>query len=339
MKCTMLLAALPALASALAVRKDWATLSQAEKDTFGRGMNLLKENGTYDKIVLQHTTAFKSPTPWKQEPEDIIIRNQESKGPAFMPFHREIVMLVEREMQGVLGDDSWGMPYWNYVNDAEGNNPDPKSNPMWGPDGIGSDGRPEDGVVVDGPFAFWPIKYTEPRPFNDPRPEEIFLERTLGQVAEFPSFKGDLESAWNQTAYDGDELDAFSSVGVRNHLAGSYSSSRGALSLFNPSLPLCSLHCQAHGFVGASMLIGTSPNDPVFFLLHSFTDATWYQWQEAMVEANPGTDYFDYYTPFEGGPTGHNIDDVMLELLVTPRSVLDTRDLPYVYEGLPAFEM
>jgi tyrosinase len=338
MKCAMLFAALPALTSALAIRKDWLSLSQDEKDEFGRGMNLLKQNGKYDEIVLQHTTAFNSPTPWKEEDDDIIVRNQESKGPAFLPFHRELVMLVEREMQGVLGDPDWGMPYWNYVADAEGNNPDPKSNPMWGPEDIGSDGRPEDGVVIDGPFAFWPIKHTAPRPFDDPRPEEVFLERTLGQVAEFPSLAGDLESAWNQTEYDGDELDAFASVGVRNWLAGSYST-RGPLSLFNPDFPLCSLHCQAHGFVGASMLIGTSPNDPVFYLLHSFTDATWYQWQDAMVEANPGSDYFDYYTPLSGGPVGHNIDDVMLELLATPRSVLDTKDLPYVYEGLPAFEM
>jgi tyrosinase len=349
MTFALLVAALPALSDAKAVRRDWATLSQEDKDTFARGMNILKDNGFYDLMVHHHLYAFETPTPWENRPcpvgtpeeecpedeePDIIVRNAESKGPAFLPFHRQLVYLVEKEMQKVLNDPEWGMPYWNYVNDAEGNNPDPKSNPMWGPNDIGSDGRPEDGVVADGPFAFWPIKWTADRPFGDTRPRETMLERTLGQVAEFPSVAGDLEAAYNQTVYDGDDFDASSSVGIRNWLAGSYSE-RGPLSLFDPSLPLCSLHCQAHGFIGASMLIGSSPNDPAFYLLHSFTDGTWYQWQDAVVAANPGTDYFDWYTPVNGGPARHNIDDLMGELEVTPRSVLDTRELDYVYEGLP----
>jgi tyrosinase len=350
MKFAMMLAALlGTVATAKPVRKDWAVLTQEEKDAFGRGCNILKENGSWDLIVHHHLYAFLYATPWNDrvcdpavdsadcqsdEYPDTIRRNQESKGPAFLPFHRELVALMERKLQEALGDPDFGMPYWNYVNDAEGINPDPKSNPMWGPNDIGSDGRAEDGVVVDGPFAYWPIKWSADRPFNDPRPREVFLERTLGQVAEFPSLAGDLEDSWNQTAYDGDDLDASSSVGIRNWLAGSYSS-RGALSLFNPDLPLCSLHCQAHGFIGASMLIGSSPNDPVFFLLHSFTDGTWYQWQKAQVEANPGTTYDDYYFPYSGGPIGHNIDDSMNQLEVTPRSVLNIDELNYVYEGLP----
>ena len=83
------------------------------------------------------------------------------------------------------------------------------------------------------------------------------------------------------------------------------------------------------------MLIGTSPNDPVFYLLHAFTDGLWYEWQNIQVAANPGTDYFDYYVPQNGGPFRHNIDDPMGSWEVTPRSILDTRDLPYEYEGVP----
>ncbi len=354
MKLALLAAALPALSDAKAVRRDWATLSQEDKDTFGRGVNMLKDSGWWDQMVHDHRYAFELATPWINRPcppeitdpllcpgdevPDTIRRNAESKGPAFLPFHRQLVLLVEKEMQRVLNDPDWGVPYWNYANDAEGTNPDPKSNPMWGPNGLGSDGRPEDGVVVDGPFAYWPIKFTTRRPFNDPRPPETMLERTIGKVVAFPSVAGDLEAAWNQTVYDGDNFDAYSSVGVRNWLSGSYSK-RGAQSLFDPSLPICSLHCQAHGFIGGTMLVGTSPNDPAFFLLHSFTDGTWYQWQNAVVEAHPGTDYFDWYTPKNSGPEKHNIDDLMGFLNVTPRSVLDVRKLDYVYEGLPTLTL
>ena len=58
-------AALPALASARAVRRDWRALSQEDKDTFGRGFNLLKTSGRFDEIVKLHQDCFETPTPWE----------------------------------------------------------------------------------------------------------------------------------------------------------------------------------------------------------------------------------------------------------------------------------
>jgi Common central domain of tyrosinase. len=86
------------------------------------------------------------------------------------------------------------------------------------------------------------------------------------------------------------------------------------------------MHNQVHLWVGGDMLVGTSPNDPVFFLHHCNVDRLWAEWQTT--QRLP-------YAPVSGGPSGHNIDDVMgdlPELGVTPRSMLDHHRVGYAYD-------
>ena len=188
---------------------------------------MLKDSGFYDEMVRIHLHAFETPTPWCSladsetclaflsegectEMEDIITRNGENKGPGFYPWHRQIIIVFENEMRRVLDDETWSCPYWNFVDDA---NPDvdPLANPMWSSAGVGSNGREGDHVVVDGPFAFWPIRHAAERPFEgglswdvlwtgeEPRPREVMLERTLGVIVDRPSNEGDMEAACAQT--------------------------------------------------------------------------------------------------------------------------------------------
>ncbi len=93
------------------------------------------------------------------EAPDSVYRNGESRGPSFFPWHREYGMLFERKMQAVLGDETWSVPYWNYVHDASPD-VDPFANALWTDAGIGSNGWGSDNLVIDGPFAFWPIVHT-----------------------------------------------------------------------------------------------------------------------------------------------------------------------------------
>ena len=329
MKIAVVLAALPALASAFAVRKDWATLSQAEKDTFATGLNIMKAQGVYDELVRLHLEAYLTPCPWGEEDPDTLYRNGDQKGPAFLPWHREQLLQFERELQKAVNDDSFGIPYWNFMNDATSLNP--KENPMWTPEGVGGDGVATAGgrpVVIDGPFAYWPIKYSQS--------DEKFLERTLGKIVEHPANAGDMLAAFNQTEYDSEPYSARSKTGFRNWVEGFYST-RGQQGR-EPGDLMTSMHAQAHGFIGASMLTGTSPNDPAFFLVHSFTDGLWYQWQNMMIQNNPGSTFSDHYQPHANGPIGHNIDDALVSLGgKTARDVLDTTKLPYAYAGLPLY--
>eukprot|EP01050_Picozoa_sp_SAG11_P053701 SAG11_NODE_31867_length_288_cov_1.084656_1_plen_93_part_01 len=86
--------------------------------------------------------------------------------------HRQQLIIYEQALQKVSGDTSMGIPYWNYMVDAF--KAEPTATELWTADrGIGGDGRAEDGVVVDGPFAKWPLKYSDLG--------EQYLERTLGR--------------------------------------------------------------------------------------------------------------------------------------------------------------
>lgn len=82
---------------------------------------------------------------------------------------------------------------------------------------------------------------------------------------------------------------------------------------------LFTMHNYAHGVVGGALFdpatglptpLGTmanilsSPNDPVFWLLHSNVDRLWKQWQE---NGHAGSDFY----PVAGEPFGHNLNEPM----------------------------
>jgi hypothetical protein len=91
------------------------------------------------------------------------------------------------------------------------------------------------------------------------------------------------------------------------------------------------LHNQVHVWVGgdaATMAMGASPNDPVFFLHHSNIDRIWAQWQDAS--------HSHGYLPVDEQPSrpGVSLDSPMplFPSTVTPADVLDYRGLGYVYD-------
>ena len=78
-------------------------------------------------------------------------------------------------------------------------------------------------------------------------------------------------------------------------------------------------HNAGHNLIGGHMGGSYSPNDPVFFLHHSNVDRIWFNWQQNMLAAHPGTTHPDHYppeddvTPWDGEPIprGHRIDDAL----------------------------
>ena len=75
------------------------------------------------------------------------------------------------------------------------------------------------------------------------------------------------------------------------------------------------------------MTQATSPNDPVFFLLHCNIDRLWALWQARHPNERP-------YLPAAEGMPGHNLNDPMSPWggTTTPTSVLDHRRLGYWYD-------
>ncbi|MEE8585452.1 MAG: tyrosinase family protein [Acidobacteriota bacterium] len=292
----------------MAVRKNALSLTPAERTQFTDAVRALKREvrpgasrNSYDEIVLMHRRAMSQATPPGGNPG---VRNSAHRGPAFLPWHREFLRRFERGLQRVSNNPNLGLPYWDWAADAP-NTINPR---VWSADLLGGDGQAGN-VVRDGPFRFNPADPANSWVIVDGNGNPAGgLQRRLGQGASLAA-QSDIDAALLIPTYDVSPWDVSSSSGFRNTLEGWIGSGR--------------LHNAVHAWVGGSMLPGTSPNDPVFFLHHCFVDLIWFLWQQQHGVNN--------YLPTSPPPTGHALNTPMFPWnsggdQVTPADTLDITD-------------
>lgn len=302
----------------MAIRKSLTRLTEAERIRFVEGMKLLKAapaptgeseaTNLYDFYVLNHQRSMANRTP----PGDPSGRNSAHRGPAFLPWHREFILRFERDLQSVLADSNFGLPYWDWAADASLDNPtDPEQALIWRNNFLGGEGSP----VSRGPFiaAEW---RTVPAAGD---PADIFLKRCLGCDSDATSLPNQqqVNTALELDTYDTAPWDTTSAPSFRNHLEG-----------WSPF----GLHNKVHVWVGGSMLPGTSPNDPIFFLHHCNVDRIWALWQSchSTIPYAPDDSVTD-------APLGHKLSDPMFPWNIAgdirrPIDLLDINALGYSYE-------
>ncbi|HEY8205991.1 MAG TPA: tyrosinase family protein, partial [Myxococcaceae bacterium] len=108
--------------------------SQALQDAFVQGVKRLKAEvlgdagglSTYDTFVAWHHRAMMAFTPPQQGD-----RNAAHSGPAFLPWHRYLLLVFERHLQRVLEDSSFGLPYWAWEVDGNKTAAAQKQAPIW----------------------------------------------------------------------------------------------------------------------------------------------------------------------------------------------------------------
>jgi tyrosinase len=297
----------------LRLRKSVNSLTAAEKADLISAIKALKANGTYDRYIVEHDNAMNQATLMPGEnppPPQFFYRNVAHRGPAFGPWHRELLRRFELDLQAQVPGVT--LPYWDWAADSQ--LADPTTAPIWGPDLMGGDGNPNNqGLVDTGPFRYDPNDPTTWRVVTsdgDPGPG---LRRTLGQGGHLPS-QDEIDLVLEITPYDSSPWRTVSNPSFRNQLEGWQ----------GPNL-----HNSVHVWVGGSMLPGTSPNDPVFFLHHCNVDRLWWNWQRAHPDA--------VYVPTSGGPPGHNLNDQMSpwDSATTPASTLAIDQLGYRYDTDP----
>jgi tyrosinase len=320
----------------VAVRKNQKSLLAFERQRFVAAVKQMKLVGTYDQYVQWHLDAMGNMT---TEP------NFAHQGPAFLPWHREFILLFEQDLQAAdkaLGNDgSLMLPYWDWTAETS---PDSAVNPLWADDFLGPDGDSSDGQrVKSGPFATstapgnsnWVLNVHDPM---DNAPVD-FLQRSLGQDPQAPDLPTpqQLTNILAVRTYDARPWDPTvpGSKSFRNLLEGWVA--------IKPIGPGPAMHNRVHVWVGGSMLPMSSPNDPIFFLNHCNVDRLWASWQAL----HPGEDQFP---PRNGqAPIGHNREDLMVPWdgrpdpregangslpRVTPVNLLDMAQLGYSYEAL-----
>lgn len=164
----------------------------------------------------------------------------------FLPVHRWFLSQLENAM-GVA------IPYWDWVNQGF-------------PSGLGGNGTAAQGYrVTTGPFAGWSsVVYNSSTGAFSTRAG--LIRQFANSAATLPT-AAQQNSILAQTVYDSAPWNSSATRGIRNWMEG-FTGNPGP-----------AMHNRVHEWVGGDMRVGTSPNDPVFWLHHANVDRIWGGWQ------------------------------------------------------------
>lgn len=337
-----------ALGAPVRVRRNVKDLTVKEREQFVEAVLKLKKVASpydpqlnyYDQFVTWHLSMYHC------DPSTIHSMMMGHGGPAFLPWHREFLLLFEDALRTVGGDDIT-VPYWDWT--------DPESVAVvFQDDFMGGDGDPsQDYAVTTGPFrkGNWEINVSA---FGFP-----WVLSDFGYVVRhFGSFPDialptpeDVSKALSISTYDVPPYDSSSdsTLSFRNFLEGFVNSQAmscevqadGTGLMNNPSVGRPILHNAVHSWIGGilpsttpdkplfgTMTMPSSLNDPVFFLHHANIDRIWAEWQEIYG--------IHTYQPVSGAHNS-NANDPMLpfneiNLVVTPDAVADIKTLGVLYQ-------
>ncbi|XP_070712720.1 tyrosinase-related protein 1b [Pempheris klunzingeri] len=220
------------------------------------------------------------------------------EGPGFVTWHRFHLLQLERDMQDMLGDPTFALPYWNFA--IGGNECDICTDDLLG----ARSSFDMNSISTNSVFSQWRVicesvddydtlgticNSTETSPIR--RNPAGNVARPMVQRLPQPQ---DVLDCLELNAFDTPPYYSTSSESFRNTIEG-YSAPQG---MYDPVIR--SLHNLAHLFLnGTGGQTHLSPNDPIFVLLHTFTDAIFDEW---LGRHQPG----EIVYPEENAPIGHN---------------------------------
>ena len=287
---------------------------------------------TYDLFVVWHHIAMSLLTPQLEDalvllPQGAVPRNAAHAGPVFLPWHRFMLALFEQQLQRVLGNPNFGLPYWDWAADGELSAAAQTTSAIWKDDCLGGGGDFTNPVVSTGPFSEdenWRVRIVTNVNGDLMVTDRPLFRLFLATIQPGTSISGvtlptktHVATALGEEDYDTLPWD-YLAAGFRNTLEG-WPGSGGS-----------GLHNRVHHWVGGDMWPSTSPNDPVFYLNHCNVDRIWAAWLEK---------FGNVYLPVQTEPEelrGHRIDDAMHALIsppFTPRQMLEAGNL-FSYDTL-----
>ncbi|KAG9346898.1 hypothetical protein JZ751_005825 [Albula glossodonta] len=220
------------------------------------------------------------------------------EGPGFVTWHRFHLLQLERDMQDMLQDPSFALPYWNFA--IGGSTCDICSDDLLG----ARSSFDLNSISSNSIFSQWRVicesvedydtlgticnskdrahcrkSGTESSPIR--RNPAGNVARPMVQRLPQPQ---DVADCLELSVFDTPPFYSTSSESFRNSIEG-YSAPQG-----NYDPVIRSLHNLAHLFLnGTGGQTHLSPNDPIFVLLHTFTDAIFDEWLRRHSPARPYT--------------------------------------------------
>ncbi|XP_077356760.1 5,6-dihydroxyindole-2-carboxylic acid oxidase-like [Festucalex cinctus] len=220
------------------------------------------------------------------------------EGPGFVTWHRYHLLQLERDMQDMLQEPTFALPYWNFA--IGGSTCDICTDDLMGarssfdadslsPNSVFSRWRVVCESVADYDTLGTVCNSTETAPIR--RNPAGNVNRPMVQRLPEPR---DVADCLQVATFDTAPFYSTSSESFRNTIEG-YSAPQGN---YDPAVR--SLHNLAHLFLnGTGGQTHLSPNDPIFVLLHTYTDAIFDEW---LRRHGPGSAAY----PDQNAPIGHN---------------------------------
>jgi tyrosinase len=287
------------------------------RDKFVDGVKRLKQEvsapgrpSTYDSFVIWHHQAMMRMTPPSQN-----LRNSAHVGPVFPPWHRFMLIAFERQLQRILNDANFGLPYWRWNRDGDMPLSQQTASALWAADCLGGDGDP----VGSGPFAFDASNPSSWRVRVQATSSGALQRVNRGLRRSFTADVPDLPNTAQVRAVLG--FGTYDAAPWLNTSAGTF---RNVLEGWRPDPP--HLHNRVHVWIGGDMSASTSPNDPVFFLNHANVDRIWAAWQAQHNNAP--------YLPGANAPAtlrGHRLRDRMYSVFPNPPTPADMLNVDEIY--------
>ncbi len=337
------------------IRKNVKSLTADERRDFVEAVLTLKtvpspfdaEMNYYDQFVAWHLSLYPCGL------GHAMIRPH--GGPMFLPWHRIFLLRFEDALREVSGKPIT-VPYWDWADPAS-------THAVFADDFMGGDGDPNEGfAVTSGPFrkGAWTLN-VHPLGVQYTASASPHITRRFGSLPAFGTLPTpeDISFLLGRPRYDVAPYDATSNpnVSFRNALEGFW------LKVGSARIPVGTMVCGpdgimitatgpgvhnlAHAWVGGllgvtvqgprvgTMLLPTSPNDPVFFLHHANIDRLWAEWQEVH-----GVDTYEPATCDGllklGCRANTRTDPMHPPFEATPDDVADARALGYRYESMAA---
>ncbi|GMV99367.1 MAG: tyrosinase [Candidatus Hydrogenedentota bacterium] len=289
------------------IRKNAKDMTTQERDDFVAAILLLKETPSPFEDGISYYDQF---VKWHVEINNCLGYSYHA-GPAFLPWHRAFLMQFELALREVSGKDI-SVPYWEW-NDPE------STAAVFNEEFMGTSGDPNDLFALDnGPFRKGEFAVSV---FMDMDPHKFpHIVRNIGSsfMPVLPT-PAQIETALGVETYDVFPWNEFSPIdeSFRNHIEGF----RGTTNVMcmedgmivRQGTGETAMHNQVHNYVGGAwvensiqyggtMLLHSSPADPIFWLHHAYVDKLWEEWMQR---------HGKRYAPFFGGREHHNAVDVL----------------------------